>query len=306
MIRNDLSASFPSILAFVRTCELGNFSRAAQSLHVTPAAVSRSVARLEASLGVRLFQRSTRALVQTQAGQWYFERCGQALQVLSEAQQGLEFGNTVKGRVRCSIPSTFGLHELMPRLCELQQSLPAVDLEIQVSNESVDFVREGFDLAVRMGHIEDASLVARKLKDCSVGVFASPGYLATIRAPKTPADIFSHRCIAFVLPKSGRLLPWIFTGHADLVPKRPLKVLGDPMGLVTAGVGGCGLFQSYHFLVQRQVASGQLKEVLSDYAGRVRPFSLVHLKEATRAPAVKAVADWILKTARKPAMERLR
>jgi DNA-binding transcriptional LysR family regulator len=298
MIRNDLGTSLSSILAFVRTCELGNFSRAAQSLHVTPAAVSRSVARLEADFGVRLFQRSTRALVQTQAGQWYFERCAQALQVLSDAQRGLKFGHAIKGRVRCSIPSTFGLHVLMPTLGELQRSLPEVELEIQVSNESVDFVREGFDLAVRMGQIEDASLVARKLKDCSVGVFASPGYLKTRPAPKTPSDVTSHRCIAFVLPKSGRLLPWIFSGHADLVPKRPLKVLGDPMGLVAAGVGGSGLFQGYHFLVQRQLASGQLREVLSDYAGRVRPFSLVHLKEATRAPAVKAVADWILKTAR--------
>jgi DNA-binding transcriptional LysR family regulator len=298
MIQDTLSSSFPALLAFVRTCELGNFSRAASALHVTPAAVSRAVARLEHSLGVRLFQRSTRAFVMTQEGQQYFETCAQALLMLSEARVQVAHRGEIRGRVRLSVPSTFGLHVLASHLGHLRKRHPQLELELHISNESVDFVREGFDLAIRMGHIEDASLVARKLQDCSVGVFASPDYLGEHPGLKTPRDLNRHQCVTFVLPKSGRLLPWIFTDSPDFTPKNSLKILGDPLGLIAAGVGGAGVFQGYHFLVERELKAKRLKEVLKNFSGRTRKFSLVHLKDATRVPAVKAVADWILKVAR--------
>jgi DNA-binding transcriptional LysR family regulator len=297
MIRDPFQMSFPGTLAFVRTVELGNFSRAAKALHVTPAAVSRAVARLEDSLGVRLFQRSTRALVATHQGLLYFERSAQALALLSDAREALSTTH-LNGRVRLSVPTTYGVYRLMPHVAAFRTMHPALELEIQISNETVDFVREGYDLAIRMGEIEDASLVARKLGDFSVGVFASVHHLKRVGIPPHPRELEKHECLVFVLPRSGRVLPWIFKNFVDVVPSSKTKILSDPLGAVVAAQHGAGFVQSYHFIAQPLIRSGQLKEVLQSFAGRTRKFSLVHLKEATRSPSVKAVANWILECAK--------
>lgn len=288
-------ASLPTILAFVRTLEDGSFTRAAKRLHVTPAAVSRSVARLEAQLGVRLFRRSTRSLKPTPEGERYHARCAEALATLAAAESELRGkSGPPRGRVRLSVPTTIGLFHVLPSLAGFTEAHPGVELDVQIDNHTTDFVRDGFDLAVRLGRIDDASLVARKIGDASLGVFASPRYLQRRGRPRDLEDLADHDCLPFVLPRSGRLLPWLFAStNAELVPRASVRCLDDPQGLIAMARAGLGLCQIYRFMVRDALKDGSLVEVLERRAGRTRPFSLVYPK-APLAPHVRVVVEWIL------------
>ncbi|MBX7194082.1 MAG: LysR family transcriptional regulator [Sandaracinaceae bacterium] len=289
-------ASLSTILAFVRTCEEGSFTAAAKRLHVTPAAVSRSVARLEAQLGVRLFRRTTRQLRSTPEGERYRARCVEALAGLAEAEAELRGREgPPRGRVRLSLPTTLGLHHVVAGLAGFTDAHPEIALDVQIGNHTVDFVREGFDLAVRLGRIEDASLVARKLGDAPLGVFASPDYLARHGRPRSLEALADHEQLAFVLPRSGRVLPWLFASPSvEREPRGRVRCLDDPQGLVALAEAGLGLCQIYRFMVTRSLAEGRLVEVLERHADRTRPFSLVYPK-APLAPHVRAVVDWIVR-----------
>jgi DNA-binding transcriptional LysR family regulator len=291
-----VESTLPNILSFCRTYEHGSFTRAARALQVTPAAVSRSVARLERALGASLFRRTTRELRPTAEGRAYYEKCAAAVALLAEAERELfDSAEQGSGLVRLSAPTTYGLHRLLPRLAGFRQRHPAIDLELQISNQSADFVREGFDLAIRMGTISDAGLIARKLGDFSLGVFASPAYLRRCGEPLTPDELAEHDTIAFLMPRTGLALPWLFAAPPLELPLRSsLRVLEDPLGGIALARAGEGLFQTYHFLVERELAAGELIEVLPSRAGRTRPFSLIYPKSRTRSRAVRAVISFVL------------
>jgi DNA-binding transcriptional LysR family regulator len=291
-----VESTLPNILAFCRTYELGNFTRAAKALQLTPAAVSRSVARLERALGVALFRRTTRELRVTAEGRRYYDKCAAAVALLAEAERdlaGAERG--VRGLVRLSVPTTYGLAQLLPRLTGFGDKYPDVELEIQVSNQSIDFVREDFDLAIRMGVISDAGLVARKLGEFSVGVFASPRYLRQHGEPRAVEELAQHRCIAFMMPRTSLPLPWLFAApNQQITVSSRLRCLEDPAAGVALAMAGEGLFQAYHFLAASALARGALVEVLRARAGRTRPFSLVYPRGRGRAAATRAVIEFVL------------
>jgi DNA-binding transcriptional LysR family regulator len=295
-----VESTLPNLLAFCRAFEHGSFTLAARALSVTPAAVSRAVARLEGTLGVSLFRRTTRALRPTAEGRAYYEKCAAALALLAEAEEELADATSEEGGlVRLSVPTTYGLHRLLPRLAGFHQQHPGIELELEISNHNTELVREGVDLAIRMGTIRDAGLVARKLGDFSVGVFASPAYLRRRGEPMTPEELDEHHCIAFLIPRTGLPLPWIFAAPtAERAVRGNLRVQGDPMGAVALARAGEGLVQTYHFLIERELAAGQLVEVLGERAGRSRPFSLIYRKERARSRAVRAVIAYILATER--------
>lgn len=293
-----LESTLPNLLSFCRTFERGSFTQAAKALRVTPAAVSRSVARLERALGASLFRRTTRELRPTAKGRAYYEKCAAALRLLASGEQELleaEDGPAPRGLVRISVPTTYGLRRLLPRMGGLRERYPGIELELHVSNQNIDFVREGFDLAVRMGVIGDAGMVARKLGDFPQGVFASPGYLARRGAPRSVTEVTDHDCIAFVMPSTGRVLPWLFAApNRELLPPSHVRCAEDPHGGIALCKAGVGLFQTYRFLVEEEVARGELVEVLRARGGRTRRFSLLYPKEGLRSRAVRAVTDFIL------------
>lgn len=293
-----LESTLPNLLSFCRTFERGSFTQAAKALRVTPAAVSRSVARLERALGATLFRRTTRELRPTAKGRAYYEKCAAALRLLATGEQELldaEDGPAPHGLVRVSVPTTYGLRRLLPRMGGLRERYPGIELELHVSNQNIDFVREGFDLAVRMGVIGDAGMVSRKLGDFPQGVFASPAYLARRGAPRSVAEVAEHDCIAFVMPSTGRVLPWLFAApNRELVPPSQVRCAEDPHGGIALCKAGVGLFQTYRFLVEEEVARGELVEVLRARGGRTRRFSLLYPKDSLRSRAVRAVTDFIL------------
>jgi DNA-binding transcriptional LysR family regulator len=287
-----------SIELFCKAAEVGSFTGAAATLGVTPAAVSRSVARLEARLGVRLFVRTTRQIRLTDDGRLYFQQCQQALLQIAEASRVVAGQQAApKGVLRVSAPTTYAHYRLFPLLPRFVAAYPQVQVEMSVSNRNIDFVDEGFDLAIRLGAPQDSRLVARKLEDASLGVFAAPGYLQQHGTPKRVADLKQHDCIQFVLPSTGRALPWLLREAGDDVERTlggTVKVFDDVLGCVSLARAGGGLVQTYHFIAQEAVRRGELIEVLKRSAGRTRPFSVLYPHNRHMSARVRVFVDFLL------------
>jgi DNA-binding transcriptional LysR family regulator len=295
-----LSSTLPSLEAFCRTYETGSFTKAARAIGVTPQATSRSIARLEEVLGVSLFRRSTRSLAPTDAARRYYEHCVQALALLSHGERELHRSRTSpEGKVRISVPTTYGHHLLLPSLGAFAERYPGVSVDVSISNQNVDLVTGGFDIAIRRGPIRDQSLVARKLGDFPTGIYASSAYLARRAPPKTPDDLAQHDCVSFVLPSTGRALPWSFAGGRSLVPTARYRCADDALGLITLARAGVGLIQTFDFLVKDDVERGNLVEVLVPHRPHGRSFTLLYPKESARASAVTAMIDFIVSQARR-------
>ncbi|MEC5398672.1 LysR family transcriptional regulator [Uliginosibacterium sp. H1] len=287
-----------SIELFCKAAELGSFTAAAEALGVTPAAVSRAIGRIEERLGVRLFVRSTRRMRLTDDGQLYHEQCRQALAQIEEAERAITGHQMVPaGVLRISVPTTYGHSRVMPLLPAFRARYPAVSVEVEVSNRNIDFVEQGFDLAIRLGAPPDSRLVARKLEDASMGVFASPDYLSRHGEPRTLDELQQHTSAQFVRPSTGRVMPWVFRrdgADIELQLDSPVRVLEDVLGCVSFARAGGGLVQIYHFVVAEQLARGELVEVLKPYAGRSRPFSILYPHNRHLSARVRAFVDFML------------
>lgn len=288
-----------SIQLFCKAAELGSFSMAAEAIGVTPAAVSRSVGRVEERLGVRLFARSTRKLRLTEDGQLYYEQCRQALTQIEDVERAITGRQSVPvGHLRISMPTTYAHFRLLPLLPLFTAAYPKISVEVDISNRNIDFVEEGFDLAIRLGTPKDSRLVARKLEDASMGVFAAPQYLQQRGAPKELDKLQEHDSIQFVLPSTGRVMPWLFKQDGDDVDYSAdsrVRCTGDVLGCVTYAKAGGGLFQTYHFIVAEELRQGNLVEVLKDFAGRSRPFSILYPQNRHLSVKVRAFVEFMVK-----------
>ncbi len=287
-----------SIELFCMAAEAQSFTAAAQLAGLTPAAVSRSVARLEERLQVRLFVRSTRKIRLTDGGRSYFDQCRQALNRLSEAERELT-GTQAEpaGTLRISVPTTLGHYRVLPALVGFRARYPKVQVEVQLSNRNVDFTADGFDLAVRARAQADSGLVARKLLDAELVVVATPGYLEAAGVPHHLTDLASHECIQFVLPSTGQAVPWAFCKEGqdiEVGTTGSLTCSDDLLGVVTLARHGAGLLQTYRFIVEDDLRAGRLVEVLQDQGGRSRPFSIIYPATRHMPLRVRAFIDHLI------------
>lgn len=290
-----IDASIGNLEVFCRTFELGNFTRAAVDLGLTPQAASRALARLEAHVGTTLFRRTTRNLEPTDAGRAYYTRCRQALDLLSGGAKELASqAGSERGTIRISAGTPWGHHRLLPALAAFGRAHPNIELVVQIDNRNIDFVRDGYDLAIRLGEIRDQTLIARKLGDFALGIYGSPAYLAEHPAPRAVGDLAKHRCIGFVMPGSGRQLPWELRS-TEVAPQAAFKIQGDVQAMITLARESAGLVQIYDFAVARELARGELVEVLASERGASRPFSLLYPRGVTQTPAVKKLVAFLVK-----------
>lgn len=292
-----------SIEQFCKAAELGSFTAAAEFLGLTPASVSRSISRLEERLGVRLFLRTTRSIRLTGEGELYRQECQRALEQIAEVERVITGNQKVpSGTLRISIGTLYANYRLLPLLPRFTEAYPQIDLELSIANRVVDFVEEGHDLAIRLGIPRDSRLIAHKLEDASVGIFATPAYLARRGVPQTLDDLAGHDCIQFVLPSTGRAMPWIFTGRdgkeIDYTFRSRLRVHDDAMGCISWAAAGGGLFQIYHFIAEAAVRRGELVEVLQVHGGRARQFSILYPQNRHLSARVRAFVDFMLSTVR--------
>ncbi|MEB7600745.1 LysR family transcriptional regulator [Raoultella terrigena] len=280
---------------FITVVEHGSFTAGAVALSTTPSVLSRSVSRLEVRLGRQLLQRTTRRVSLTEAGRLYLEQARAAFTLLDEAgrdAQGQE--GELTGRVRLSVPTTYGHYRLPPLLARFARQYPQVQVELNITNRNVDLVAEGFDLAIRLGQLPDSGLVARKLEDAALLLVASPDYLQRMGTPRTLEELQRHLCLPFVMPRTGRLAPWVFRdGGADVdwLPASSIKTSDDVLGVVSLAERGMGICQSYEFIVRERMQRGQLIEVLPQYRGRSRPFSVIYAPHRHQSAATRAMID---------------
>lgn len=280
---------------FIAVVEHGSFTAGAVALSTTPSVLSRSVSRLEVRLGRQLLQRTTRRVSLTEAGRLYLEQARAAFSLLDEAgrdAQGQE--GELTGRVRLSVPTTYGHYRLPPLLACFARQYPQVQVELNITNRNVDLVAEGFDLAIRLGQLPDSGLVARKLEDAALLLVASPDYLQRMGTPRTLEELQRHLCLPFVMPRTGRLAPWVFRdGGADVdwLPASSIKTSDDVLGVVSLAERGMGICQSYEFIVRERMQRGQLIEVLPQYRGRSRPFSVIYAPHRHQSAATRAMID---------------
>ncbi|MDU3303917.1 MAG: LysR family transcriptional regulator, partial [Enterobacter ludwigii] len=264
---------------FIAVVEHGSFTAAAVALSTTPSVLSRAVSRLETRLGRQLLQRTTRRVGLTEAGRVYLEQARSAFSLLDEAErdgQGQE--GDLTGRVRMSVPTTYGHYRLPPLLARFSQHYPRVQVDLNITNRNVDLIAEGFDLAIRLGQMPDSGLVARKLEDAALLLVASPAYLHRMGTPQTLDDLHRHMCLPFILPRTGRIAPWVFREDerdVDWLPASTIETSDDVLGVVSLAEHGMGICQSYEFIVQDRIQRGQLVEVLPHLRGRSRPFSVI-------------------------------
>ncbi|WP_053214064.1 LysR family transcriptional regulator [Pseudomonas sp. Q12-87] len=287
-----------SIELFCMAAEAGSFTAAANLAGVTPAAVSRSIFRLEERLGSRLFVRTTRSIRLTEAGRSYFEQCRQALTQLVEAQQEVMGAQSVpSGQLRISLPTTYGHHRILPLLPAFRALYPQVSVDIHLGNRNIDFVAEGYDLAIRVRAQPDSSMIARLLEDAKLVVVATPEYLRQAGTPQTLEDLNDHQCIQFELPSSGRRISWLFTvdgKEQEVFGQGSYSCSDDVLGGVTLAKHGAGLFQTYRFIVEQELADGRLVEVLQPFSGRSRPFTLLYPHGRYVPQRVRAFVDFLL------------
>lgn len=298
MTRHFDDLQLGSIELFCLAAETGSFTAAATEAGITPAAVSRSVARLEERLGVRLFVRTTRQMRLTEGGRSYYEQCRQALTQLVDAEREVTGEQrTPSGRLRISVPTPYAHYRLLPLLPEFRRRYPQVQVDIHVSNRNIDFADEGYDLAIRGREPADSSLIARRLEDAELVVVATPDYLQRAGTPATPDDLANHDCIQYDLPSTGRRVPWSFRVNGKLVEIETTgncTVLEDYLATATLVKHGGGLMQAYRFTVQRELEEGRLVEVLKDYGGTSRPFLLIY-PHARHVPSrVRAFIEFLL------------
>ncbi|MEJ1130436.1 LysR substrate-binding domain-containing protein [Variovorax sp. CCNWLW225] len=269
-----------SIELFCLAAETGGFTSAALAAGVTPAAVSRSISRLEKRLGLRLFVRTTRSVRLTDAGRSYFAQCRQALTQLAEAEREVMGQQALpSGTLRISVPTTYGHHRILPLLPAFRERFSDIRLHVHLSNRNIDFVEEGYDMAVRVRAQPDSTLIARHLEDADLVVVATRKYLKKAGTPRTLSDLAVHECIQFELPSSGRRISWLFKENGkdrEVFADSAYSCSDDVLGGVTLAKSDAGLFQTYRFVVEKELADGTLVEVLKPFAGRSRPYTLLY------------------------------
>ncbi len=281
--------------AFLAVMEHGSFTAAAAALSTTASVLSRAVGRLEARLGQQLMRRTTRRIGLTDAGRRYLEQTREAFDLLRAAEQEAQSRSAaLSGRVRISAPTTFGHFRLPVLLKPFLARHPEVRLELNITNRNVDLVEEGFDMAIRLGQLPDSGLVARKLEDAELRLVAAPDYLKRAGVPKKLDDLAKHVCLPFVMPRTGKHGDWSFIVDGENVEWQPssvLEVSDDVLGTVSMAEQGIGICQTYDFIVRERLANGRLVELLPQFSGRTRPFSLVYAPHRHQSAAARALID---------------
>lgn len=281
--------------ALLAVVDQGSFVAAANTLGESKTRLSRQVAALETSLGVRLMQRTTRRLALTEAGTLYVARCRELLQALDEAEEEVASRNQApRGRLRISAPLTFGAHHLAPLWAEYATLHPAVALEIDLTDRKVDLIEEGLDLAIRItAHTPDSQLVVRRLGASRVVLCASPDYLARHGEPTTPADIARHAVIDYSYASERQTWRLQRDGASEQVRFGSTLVANNGEVCRSFALAGLGLIRQPDFIVGDDLACGRLRAVLPQWqAGEVGIFALYASRKHLPAK-VRSMVDFL-------------
>lgn len=289
----DLSALHDMTL-FVEVARTTSFSRASRNLDVPGATLSRRIAAMERKFGVRLFDRTTRRVVLTEAGRRYFERCGHLVDEARLAQEALrETAAQPSGHICISMPVDLGVTVIGPLLTDFARQFPGISFDLDLSPRNTDLVGEHVDVAIRLGTVKNEKLVARRIGSVDQWLFASPAYLALRGRPTQPADLVEHECI--LLRGAQRQSLWRLQGDADMAEvvvrgRFMVNNVGLMRLLAERGMGVAMLDPS---LVREALASGRLLQVLPEWAAPRLPMHAV-MSSRMQPASVRALLDFLV------------
>lgn len=266
-----------SIRVFVAVARAGGFSAASRALGLPVATVSRKVAELEGSLAVRLFERSTRQVVLTEAAKDYFDACQRLIDDLRAADDAV-MGEylTPKGELTVTAPTGFGRQHLQPVLLDFMREFPEIAMRLLLVDRLVNLIDEHVDVALRINNLPDSSLVARRVGEIRMVVCGSPGYLKAHGAPRHPSALGDHACISW--SSLGPMKAWLFSdaGVETIFPIAVRLTATLPETVVAAAIAGLGLAQVTSYQAETAVRSGQLVRVLREFEAEPTAVNLVH------------------------------
>jgi DNA-binding transcriptional LysR family regulator len=283
----------------VAAAEHSGFSAAARALGVTPSAVSKTISRLEARLGVRLLNRTTRRLTATAEGETLIARGRHILAELDEAEMEVtRTRGSPRGLLRLHSLVAFGLHQLPPVLPEFLRRYPEVQIELSISDRLVDLVEEGGDLAVRSGQLRDSTLIARKICETERVICAAPSYLKRHGTPRRPEDLLKHDCI--VISGNPQLRRWPFDDPGNRDGLRTIEVGGsfaanNAENVLQMALLGLGIVRLGDVVTAEHIGAGRLVPILTD-THHVEPVPLhaVYPQSRLRSPKVAAMVDFLI------------
>lgn len=290
------------VLIFTRVAQAGSFSKAAKKLGMPVSTVSRRVADLEADLGVPLLTRTTRSLRITDVGRAYLE-LGNAIATEIEKAESLASGlqSIPQGTLKITATTDFGNQFLGKIVCDFLKSNPRVRVDVVLTERVVDLIEEGFDLAIRMGELEDSSHLAKKIGSLDMQIYASPAFLKRYGEPRSPTELAKFECVQFTSDEEGNLGSWRLKGPKG---ENRVAVSGrvstNNMALVREfALSGEGLALMPHFICAEDVEAGRLKVVLRDWLQSVGPIHVVYPGQRFVMPKVRAFIEHLTRTCEK-------
>lgn len=285
-----------ALRVFRHVVEMGSFAAASRRLRLSPAAVSKNIGELEAHLGVRLLNRTTRRMSLTEAGSLYYDQIARVLDELEEADRSLgPLQQMPSGLLRVSAPMTLTLVCLSPALPKFLTRYPELSLDLRMDDRRVDIVEEGFDIAIRASdNLEDSSLVARKLMTMPHVVCGAPSYFRRFGVPGTPEDLKRHTCIQFTL--SGHVDEWAFEkgGRSLRVPVDSRYKVTSSLAVRDALRAGFGLSLIPEAYVREDIEQGFLRTVLDDWSAVELSVFAVYPSRRYVVPKVRAFLDFLV------------
>jgi DNA-binding transcriptional LysR family regulator len=285
---------------FVRVVELGGFSPAARAEKMTPSAVSKLIARLEARLGARLLNRSTRQLLLTPEGCAFYERATRILADIEDAERAAGAGEHAVGRVRINTSASYFNHILAPVLPDFLALHPGVTLDVTQTDAVVDLLAERTDVAIRAGPLKSSSLIARKLGETALTIVAAPAYLERCSEPRSIAELESHTRLGFGYVRAIDGWSLVEDGKTHVVPTTGRVQASDGEGLRRLALAGVGLARLASFTVRENIAMGRLTPVLEHLnPGDTEAFHAVYVGQGGPLPSrVRVLLDFLTERAR--------
>jgi DNA-binding transcriptional LysR family regulator len=281
--------------AFVRVVEAGNFTKAADTLDLPNATVTRLIQALEQDLKVKLLHRTTRAVTVTPAGASYYERVVPLLAELSDIESSTRLSQGLPaGKVRVEAPAAIGALVIVPALHGFQREYPEVQIELGVGNRRSDLVAEGVDCAIRAGQLDEQQIVARQIGSFRSITCAAPALLQAHGMPRSPDDLARRPTVGMMSARTGRPLPFRYAeGPAVSEPALNHQlVVNDTNSYVAAGLAGLGIIQAPGYAVHDLVAQGRLVTVLDDWQPPAMPVHMLYAPNRYLSAKVRAFIDW--------------
>ncbi|CAK7074250.1 MAG: HTH-type transcriptional regulator DmlR [Citrobacter freundii] len=303
------SSMFEYMNIFVQVVEQGGFARAADVLHLHRPAVTKAIQHLEDDLGAKLLNRTTRKVSLTEEGDAFYQRTKILLSDVDDIMASFSPTRPPRGKLRVNAPLSLAHSVLVPALKDFQSRYPDIEMVLTSTDRRIDMLAEGIDCMIRIGELQDSSLISRRLGEVKMVTCASPDYLQQHGVPQTPEDLSRHQALNFFSERHREALEWTFVNRGkteSFTPAGRISVDNSDI-LLTGCLSGLGIIRGVHAVLAPYLQSGQLVEVLADYTGESKPVSVLYPDRRHLAPRVRVFIDWLceLFSQQKPRLQGL-